>query len=115
VMEPPVAGSDYCGFYKGGPGDYAKGLGYWMSRRALEIVAELPLEYSDDVRNPGDFLAEDRWVGHWLMRRGLTCVLDDRYRVQEPGPEPGNEVIAAHRQNTPEKIHALHARRGGKA
>lgn len=113
VLEPPVAGADYCGFYKGGPGDYAKGLGYWLSRRALEIVAGLPLQYSDDVRNPGDCLAEDRWVGHWLMAHGIACLKDERYRVQEPGPEPGNEVIAVHRQNTPEKVHASHARRQG--
>lgn len=110
VMEPPLAGADYVGMYKGGLGDYAKGLGYWVSRRSLEIIAELPLEYSEDVHNPGEFLAEDRWVGHWLMSRGIVCPKDERYRIQEPGPEPGNDVIAVHRRNTPEKIHQSHAR-----
>ena len=115
LQEPPVAAADYCGFYKGGPGDYAKGLGYWMSRKALEIVADLPLLYSDDVRNPGPYVAEDRWVGHWLMQRGLTCILDERYRHVEPGPEPGNEIIAVHRRDTPEKIYQSHARRQGRS
>lgn len=119
VQEPPVARLDYCGFFKGGPGgalpNYASGLGYWLSRRAMEIVAELPLRYPESVRNPEPFLAEDRWVGHWLFEHGVAQTYDERYRLIDPGPEPGNDVIAVHRQNTPEKIHALHARAKAKA
>lgn len=113
-LDPPVAGADYVGFFKGERGDYAKGLGYWLSRRACEIVANLPLHYSDDVRNPDAEVAEDRWLGHWLLQHGIYAGFDDRYRVIDPGPEPGNNFIAVHRQNTPEKIRAVHARRNPK-
>src|ERR1700677_2849414 len=51
--------ADYAGIRK--PGDYASGGAYWLSRRAMEIVARYGI---DDT-------AEDRGVGKLLAQHGI--------------------------------------------
>lgn len=54
-----IVEADYAGIRK--PGDYASGGAYWLSRRAMEIVARYGI---DDT-------AEDRGVGRLLAQHGI--------------------------------------------
>lgn len=54
-----VIEAEYAGIRK--PGDYASGGAYWLSARAMEIIA----------RNGIDDVAEDRGVGKLLAERGI--------------------------------------------
>lgn len=67
---------DYVGRFRGPSGGYAapycSGFAYWLSRRALEIVAAQQL---------GQDTADDRWIGNVLLEAGISGALDERYRV----------------------------------
>ncbi len=67
---------DYVGRFRGPsggyPAPYCSGFAYWLSRRAMEIVARQPL--SSDT-------ADDRWLGNVLHEAGIVGSLDGRYRV----------------------------------
>jgi hypothetical protein len=90
---------DYTGRLRGPsgifPAPYCSGFGYWLSRKAMQVIANAELN--------GD-TAEDRFVAHVLHEAGIHGVHDGRYVVissprntrsgSEP-PRPGNEVIAA--------------------
>jgi hypothetical protein len=64
---------DYTGFQVPGEGHIGGGSGYWLSKRAMEIVvAAAPiLDY------------EDRWVGQVTRAAGIKAVHDFRYRSHE--------------------------------
>jgi hypothetical protein len=103
---------DYCGRLRGPsggfPAPYASGFGYWLSRKAMQIMVDAPLTIDT---------AEDRHCGNTLCAAGVECHLDDRYvvvssaRNGKSGPESprqGNQVIAACEYDTPELMHAAH-------
>jgi hypothetical protein len=88
---------DYSGFYRGpGPSYASGGSGYWLSRRAMEIVrsAKFIDDFSDETRR--SLRGEDVQVGGCLLSRGIECFRDERYSLRTPGPEPGNDVITLH-------------------
>lgn len=63
---------DACSFMAGG-------CGYWLSEKAMRIIAEAPLLDS----------AEDRNNGKVLYAAGIRFVHDDRYKVIFPVGKPG--------------------------
>lgn len=102
---------DYIGRKRGPSGGqrapYASGFCYWLSARAMRVLAAAPL--STDT-------AEDRWVGNTLLAAGIQCVGDFRYVVIDSrrcavsnteGPRQGNTVIAAC-EFEPEKMKQTH-------
>ncbi len=102
---------DYAGRLRGPsggyPAPYASGLGYWLNRNAMRVLAEAPLD---------NHQAEDRWVGNQLCKAGILCRADYRYVVirskrnaisAQNGPREGNDIIAAC-EFTPEEMHKIH-------
>ena len=75
---------DYTGFQVPGEGHIGGGSGYWLSKRAMEIVAAATpwLDY------------EDRWVGAILHNSGIRPVHDPRYWSSEQPPVDG--AITSH-------------------
>lgn len=62
---------DYSGrVNRGGPVPWASGACYWLSKRAMQIVAKAPL--TSDT-------AEDRWVGRILHGHGIVPYDEGRY------------------------------------
>ena len=53
------------------------GFGYWLSRRAMEVVAK--------ARHNGDW-AEDRWVANVLANAGIYG-MNDGLTYVAPGPQ----------------------------
>jgi hypothetical protein len=75
---------DYVGkirFPTGGyPAPYSSGFGYWLSRRAMEIIADAQLTKDQN---------EDRWVGNTLASAGIHAVSDNfHYRRVYPPLDP---------------------------
>lgn len=77
------------------PAPYASGFSYWLSRKAMQVIADAKL--TDDP-------AEDRWVGNTLHAAGIPCTPDYRYVVMKSirnavsnneGPRHGNPIISA--------------------
>src|SRR5579859_2366308 len=77
------------------PAPYASGFSYWLSAKAMKVIAEAPL-----TNDP----AEDRWVGNTLHQAGIPCIPDYRYVVttstrnsisNSEGPRRGNPIISA--------------------
>lgn len=99
---------DYVGFFKGHDGEPPRipdskgrypyacgGAGYWLSRKACEVVANSPVDLADDQTLA--LWAEDLWVGTVLGRAGIFGHNEPRYR--EPGRwyvEFGAELFSAH-------------------
>ena len=76
------------------PGDkyhglaYARGgTGYWLSEKALRVLAAAPQPNPDDPKE----YAEDSWVAHTLAKAGIVATNDDRYRCAD-GSGPGRKV-----------------------
>lgn len=96
---------DYIGFYRGNheiPGGYASGgSGYWLSRRAMEIVAntEMQLDYIDGER--GYVRGEDLQVGRALFANGIVCHWSEAYRLDDQYPAPWNSIITNHDVRNP--------------
>lgn len=102
---------DYSGRLRGAsgkvPAAYCSGLGYWISRRAMEIVV---------AADPGKEIAEDRFVGNALYSRGIIGRADYRYAVTHSkdnsvsaceGPRNGNNIIASC-EYEPEAMYKVH-------
>lgn len=101
---------DYYGDFRGDPStnevthqraqNYASGgPGYWLSRRAFELLLEAPVTgvWRDDITP----YAEDLWTGNILGRSQLKLkYFDDTRRFINHGshfwPTPENEVITSH-------------------
>ena len=77
----------HCGFekhdYMGLAGDYAQpnqrktahgGVGFFLSRKAMQIVKDAPVEKTWDGKYWGDM-----WAGMVLFRRGIHCKRDTRF------------------------------------
>ncbi len=76
---------DYTGYQVPYEGHMGGGSGYWLSKRAMEIVA---------ARSPIlDY--EDRWVGQVLRENGIFGVHDPRYWSYEQA-RPLSSIITAH-------------------
>jgi len=83
---------DYIG-RRNGPTDkyhtcnYARGgTGYYLSKRAMQILADAPEPNPDD---PKDF-AEDSFVGRHMIEAGIECGNDERLRCADfSGPNRG--------------------------
>jgi Galactosyltransferase len=59
---------------------YARGgTGYWLSRKAMEVLAAAPTPNPDI---PSEY-AEDSWVGKTLRQAGIECTNDDRLRCAD--------------------------------
>lgn len=79
----------------GFPAPYASGFSYFVNQHCMRILAEAP-----DPDDP----SEDRWTGNTLLRAGVLCTADYRFRVVKAaratvagkeGPLRGNDVISA--------------------
>ncbi len=86
---------------------FASGFGYWLSRRAMQVIADAP-----------DFTGlEDRWVAEQLLAAGITLTADsERYLACYPGIEPpavwrlpATRQGAAFCEFHPAKMHEMHA------
>lgn len=90
---------DYIGRMRGPsgpfPAPYCSGFSYWLSARAMKIMAEA---------QPNGDQAEDRWVGNTLRQHEIWGHPDYRYVVMasqrnatscREGPRQGNNVISA--------------------
>ena len=64
---------DYTGFHSYDEHHIGGGSGYWLSRRALQVVAAY-VPYPD---------YEDRWVGSACRDAGIAAIHDNRYRSWE--------------------------------
>lgn len=78
---------DYIGYeLEGKLGRYASGgAGYWLSRRAMEVLSKAPCAKGN----------EDEWVGFTLAQAGVTLHNDSRYALYRDCL-PGNDVISRH-------------------
>ncbi len=79
---------DFIGRYMGACVGYpygfcSGGAGYWVSKRALEIIANAEVDEE----------AEDRWVANTLGDKGITGKHDDRYRVTLLRSDPRNNPL----------------------
>ena len=84
---------DYSGIGLGGhERDFASGgCGYWLTRKAIEVL----------LKEPVDDWAEDRWVGRALKRNGIMLHNDARYGDPRRQPRANNEFITEHLCDTP--------------
>lgn len=77
---------DYIGYRLEGK-DYASGgAGYWLSRKAMQVVASC---------DPSRFTAEDEMVGTVLKEAGIKLHHDPRYALYRD-VLPTNDVISRH-------------------
>jgi hypothetical protein len=84
---------DYSGFVQTWlPIPYCSGPSYWLSRKAIGILAET---YWPSFDVPGHSTDEDVMVGSVLFHRGIRYHHDDRYVSQIP-VLPSNNVISEH-------------------
>lgn len=90
------------------PHQFCSGIGYWLSRRACQIVAAAPL--------PQDHV-DDRWVGNLLYAAGIRCHADYRYGVSKSsrnfvslseGPRAGNEIICSGEYQSRHEMEKVH-------
>jgi hypothetical protein len=92
---------DYSGWTK--DRSYAQGgSGYWLSRRAMEVVVRAHLNHH----------SEDAAIGIALAGRGILPVHDERYQpglgtAESTPPLRSNDVIALHNCK-PEKMRKVH-------
>lgn len=97
-LEVPL-GHDYSGRVRGAipgfPAPYCSGFSYWLSKKAMSILAAARITH-----NP----AEDSWVGNTLLEHGINAHPDYRYVVVKAkmaatsgkeGPRRGNDVISS--------------------
>jgi hypothetical protein len=102
---------DYAGRWRGPsggfPAPYASGFATWLSRAAIEILAEAPSE---------NHRRDDRWIGNVLWMAGIRCDRETRFVVAQSsrnaacasrGARINNPVIAAC-EFGPEEMHREH-------
>lgn len=113
--EPP---GEYVGAeWKAGVRYGSGGAGYFLSRRAAEIVAEHlhdvpgPEAKSGEPPFPNALGSEDLIVGETLRHYGVKFVIDDRFGFDHKHvdpPLPQNDKITTHALS-PDRFHELHA------
>jgi len=96
---------DYSGFFRGRAedepndvvtGNYCSGgSGYWLSSKAMEIVAAAQME-ENHLHPEGGYYCngEDVQVGRLMREAGVPCHWDDRYKLRPYGPRPDNDYIS---------------------
>ena len=91
---------DYCGFSHDWhtPRFASGGAGYWMSRRAMGVLAA-----QEDAFEPHD----DVWVGAVMERDGIVLAHDSRYQPELPHVLRG-DMITVHYVKDPETMRAIH-------
>lgn len=107
LMATNLAGIDYAGFDYRGRGSATGGGGYWLSRRAAQIVT--------DAVSHGPGIDEDVLVGFVLRRAGVTLHhlpslppgLEKPYDPRR-APLPWNEQVTGH-YVSPEQMYAVRA------
>lgn len=84
----PESGMDYVGTFRGPSGgylsDYASGYAYWLSRRAIDVLAKSELN--------GDW-AEDRWVANTLAHHGGFIGWNDQHSYRACYPPVLPELL----------------------
>lgn len=109
--------NDYYGDFRGEhctPDNYASGgPGYWMSRRAFELVLNAPIigpEATGKHTRVWPY-AEDLWVGqvlNWHRNLGLKYFDDNRFinrGTNQAGPLASNSIISTH-LSYPDRYHS---------
>jgi 2-polyprenyl-3-methyl-5-hydroxy-6-metoxy-1,4-benzoquinol methylase len=109
LLEAVPVGRDYVGRLRGParglPAPYCSGMGYWLSRKAMQARVD-----GADV----DDFNEDLATGNILLRAGISGTHDHRYVVARSdrsavngreGPRKGNDTIASC-EYVPEAMHA---------
>jgi hypothetical protein len=93
LMDSGFEDTEYTGHQCGGSGaKYASGgAGYWLSKKATELVLTVPVN---------DW-AEDRWVGRSLAPFGILLKHDPRYGRPTDRPHRDNDFITSHLCDTP--------------
>lgn len=86
---------DYCGWTRGRRYCHG-GAGYWLSRRAMELIATDP--------EPAPDPAEDVYIGKLLQAHGVAMVQDKRYLPQGPRPARADAVITMHKLSPVEML-----------
>lgn len=91
------------------PAPYCSGFSYWLSAKAMKVVAEAATMPSQPF--------EDRWVGNVLFQKGIHAIGDYRYLVIDSrrnakdhgteGPRRGNLVITAAEFDA-DRMHKVH-------
>jgi hypothetical protein len=108
-----VARLDYVGRVRGPSGNYrapyCSGFCYGMTRRALELIAPIDWNASDDF-------SEDRWVGNQLLAKGITPRNEPNFVVHSSknntisgreAPLVDNQIIASCEYN-PVRMRSIH-------
>lgn len=102
---------DYMGFcrdriqprYSGRPDEWCivtahGGIGFFLSRRAMEILLNAPVERYADGKYWGDL-----WTGHQLWKHGINCHRDTRFL------DGGRTAVSSHHGNiTPDDLPENH-------
>lgn len=103
LLNSGFANHDYSGFfsYDPGPGAYASGgSGYWLSRRAMEVIAQSEAFFQDchspEIPTELSWRGEDLQVCWVLKDRDIHCHKDSRYCLSGPGPQVQNNLITLH-------------------
>jgi hypothetical protein len=76
------------------------GAGYWLSRKAMEVIAAQPDEKSNEP-------LEDVWVGDTLVKAGFRVYMDYRYRPTLP-PVISPHFITVHYVKSPDQMREIH-------
>lgn len=108
LIQMDLAGIDYAGFNFDNRGAASGGGGYWVSRRAVELVVQSAPSW-------GNRSDEDIMVGTILRRAGITIhhVEEFPHRMHDgfdprTAPLPWNSRITGH-YSTPEQMYAIRA------
>ncbi len=93
LMDSGFEALDYTGHACGGSGPkYASGgAGYWLSKKATELLLTTPVN---------DW-AEDRWAGRALAPHEILLHHDPRYGKSTDRPYRNNHIITSHLCDTP--------------
>jgi hypothetical protein len=91
------------------------GCGFTLSRRAMEIVMNAPIDTYGDGKYWGDL-----WAGHHLWKSGINCHRDIRFVNNDRGDDKGNvsvddipennQYISMHPVLPIENMRAIHKR-----
>ena len=86
-------GYDYLGTANAERTALGGGPGFWLSRKAMQVLVNAPVTH----------WASDGWVGDVMSRSGIKLAHDPRYTSlgQADPPTKDNSVITSHIANTP--------------
>lgn len=85
---------DYVGSANNERTSLGGGAGFWLSKKAMQILADAPVTH----------WAYDAWSGEVLLKNGIQITHDPRYTNLEQiklSPRRDNDIITSHIANTP--------------